>query len=182
MNLDAKKPDFDAVVAHFREEIAGLRSNRATPALVENIYVEAYGAQQPILSLASISVPDPRTLVIDPWDKSILKDIEKAIQVSGKGINPTNEGDIVRITISPMSEETRREIVKNLGALLEKSKASVRTVREGIRKEVLDLFGDKQMSEDDKFFHLKKLDEMTEKTQAVLTEIATNKEKEIMTV
>src|SRR5690554_4182189 len=99
----------------FRQDLTGMRANRATPALLDKVRVDAYGSAVPVNNVATIEVPDPRTLVIKPWDRSLIKAIEKAINTSDLGLNPTNDGQVIRLNIPPMTEERRREMVKVVG-------------------------------------------------------------------
>lgn len=133
-------------VEHFQDEIRGLRSGRATPAMVENLRVEAYGSPTPLNQLASIAIPEPRSLVIKPYDQSILKDIEKAIQTSDLGINPQSDGKVVRLTVPDMSEEQRKKLVGRIKDLCEASKISLRNIRRDMNKRADD---SKVLSDDD---------------------------------
>lgn len=182
INLDASKPEFEKVVAHLRGELGALRGTRATPALVEHVVVEAYGMKQQLKALASISVVDPKTLTIEPWDKSIMKDIEKAIQVAGVGVNPVNEGALIRMVLPPLTEESRRELVKIIHTRLEDARGGVRTIREKLRQQIIDAEKKKEMSEDEKYKQLEKLDKMVGEYNEQIKKIGEIKEKEIMTV
>lgn len=182
MNLDSHKPDFDKIIERLRNELGSLRTSRATPALVENIVVEAYGARQPLKALASLSAPDPKTLLIDPWDKSLVKEIEKAVVAAGAGLNPVNEGSHLRIVLPSLTEESRRELVKLLSAKLEESRQMVRASREKIRASIQNAERNKEVTEDEKYELLKKLDEMVGKYNDEMKKIGEMKEKEIMTV
>lgn len=181
-NLDSSKPDFDKVVEHLKAELGSLRGTRATPALVDDLMVEVYGAQQPIKALASISVTDPKTLTIEPWDKSIIKDIERAIQGSNKGLNPVNEGKLLRIVFPPLTEESRKELVKIVHTRLEESRNAIKSVREKLRQMIMDEEKNKKISEDEKFRQLEKLDKITVEYNDKLKSLGEHKEKEIMTV
>jgi len=182
LNLEASKPEFEKAFEHLRAELATLRGTRATPALVDEIQIEAYGARQPLKALASISVPDPRTLAIEPWDKSIIKDIERGIVGSGKGLNPVNEGSILRVVLPPLTEETRKELVKIAHKRLEEARTGVRSVREKFRDQIMAAEKNKELSEDEKFKQLKALDDLAGEYNNKLKGIGENKEKEIMTV
>ncbi len=182
LNFDAAKPEFEKIVTHLRGELATLRGTRATPALVDEIPVEAYGARQALKTLASMSVPDPRTLVIEPWDKTVLKDIERAIQAAGKGLNPVNEGNLLRIVLPPLTEETRRELAKIVSKRLEEARSGVRNVREKLRAQILEAEKKKEIVEDETFRQLEKLEEIVGKYNGELQKVGEAKEKEIMTV
>jgi len=130
-------------------EFAGVRTGRATTALLEGVRVDAYGTPTPVNQVASVSVPDPRTLVIQPWDQSLLRQIEKAIQRSDLGLTPANDGKIVRLTIPPLNEERRKQLAKAVGKLAEEARVAVRNVRREAKEKVRALAKDKKLSEDD---------------------------------
>lgn len=182
INIDSSKQEFEKVVTHLRTEFGALRGTRATPALVEHIMVEIYGGTQPLKGLAAISVSDARTLTIEPWDKSVIKDIERAIQLANVGVNPVNEGQRLRIVLPPLTEESRKELLKIVHDRLETSRQSVRTVREKFRQQVLDAEKKKEMSEDEKYKQLEKLDKITAEYNEQIKKLGEAKEKEIMTV
>lgn len=176
------KPEFDKVIEHFKNEISSLRTGRATSALVENILVEAYGVKTPLKGLASISVPDPKTLLIEPWDKGILKEIEKAVQLANIGVSLVNEGTKLRLTIPPLTEESRKELVKVLQQKMEKSRISLRSIRDKVRSEIIEAEHNKQITEDDRYRMQEKLDDEIEEYNFKIKEIGEQKEKEIMTI
>lgn len=182
INLDASKPEFDKIIAHLKGELGALRGTRATPALVEHVMVEAYGSKQPLKALAAIAVVDAKTLTIEPWDKSIMKDIEKGIQLANVGVNPVNEGPMIRMVLPPLTEESRRELVKIVHTRLEDARSGVRTIREKLRQQVLDSEKKKEMSEDEKFRQLEKLEKIVAEYNDQMKKIGEGKEKEIMTV
>ena len=144
--LDETNDKMTKGVAHFQDEIRGLRSGRATPAMVENLRVEAYGSPTPLNQLASIAIPEPRALLIKPYDQSILKEIEKAIQVSDLGINPQSDGKVVRLTVPEMSEEQRTKMVTRIKDLAEAAKVSLRNIRRDLNKRADE---SKELTEDD---------------------------------
>jgi ribosome recycling factor len=131
--IDKKKVEFDKAIEHFKTELGSLRTGRAQSAVVENIMVEAYGAQTPLKQLAAISIPEPKTISIQPWDKSIIKDIEKAFSYSNLGLSIVNVGDKLVVKLPAMTEENRKELVKVIGQKLEAAKISLRRVRDEIR-------------------------------------------------
>lgn len=182
INLDASKSDFDKTVEHLKLELGSLRGTRATPALVENIMIEVYGVKQPLKALASISVADPKTLTIEPWDKSIVKDVERAIQGANKGLSLVSEGQLLRIVFQPLTEESRKELVKIARARLEDSRNAIKSVREKLRQIIIEEEKNKKISEDEKFRQLEKLDKMTGEYNDKLKSLGELKEKEIMTV
>lgn len=182
MNIEIHKPEFDKIIERTKTELGTLRTSRATPALVENVQVEVYGARQSLKSLASLNVPDPRTLVIDPWDKSVIKEIEKAIAASGSGLNPVNEGKNLRIVLPSMTEESRKELVRLLSVKLEEGKTAIRSLRDKIRGNILDAEKNKEISEDDKYDLQEKLDKLTGEYNDKIKQMGEAKEQEIMTV
>ena len=121
-----KKQDFQKVIDHTSEDLASIRTNRATPALVENIKVEVYGSPMPLVQVASITVPEPKQLLIEPWDKNIMKDAEKAIETASLGLSVKNEGNCLRLSIPPITEESRKQIVKVLHEKIENGKIAFR--------------------------------------------------------
>src|SRR5213078_2149246 len=123
-------------VAHLQEEFGGIRTGRATPGLVEKIKVDAYGSELPLQQLAGISVPEPRVLVISPYDKGSLKAIEKAIQSSDLGINPSNDGQLIRLVFPELTEERRRDLVKVVRHRAEEGRVAIRNVRREARRDL----------------------------------------------
>lgn len=182
INLDTSKPEFEKVIIHLKGELGALRGNRATPALVEHVVVEAYGMKQPLKALAAISVVDAKTLTIEPWDKSVMKDIEKGIQLANVGVNPVNEGQLIRMILPPFTEENKKELVKIVHTRLEDARAGVRTIREKLRQQVIEEEKKKAIGEDEKYKQLEKLEKMVGEYNEQLKKIGEAKEKEIMTV
>jgi len=180
--VSAHKPDLQKVIEHFQKEIAGLRISRAAPALVENIIAEAYGVPTPIVHLASITMQDAKSLVIRPWDKNNLKNIEKALQAAGIGASITVEGEAIRVIVSSMTEETRKEVIKKLNQKTEEAKVSLRSKREKIREQIIKQEKDKIIAEDEKFKSLEELDELIKDFNEKIKEIAQKKETEIMVI
>lgn len=176
------KDDFKKVIEHFQIDISSLKSGRATPVLVENILVESYGTKMPLKQLASINVPEPRCLLIEPWDKSIIKDLEKAFINSNTGLNPTNEGAHLRIILSPLTEEDRIKLIKILNQKLEQARISVRGIRDRIRENIQKMEKEKEIGEDERFRLQKDLDEVTNQFNEQLKEITGKKESEINTI
>lgn len=180
--LESRKEDFTKAVDHLKGELASLRTGRANASLVENILVEAYGVKTPIRGLANITVPDAKTLVIEPWDKSVIKDMEKAIQMANTGINPVNEGTKIRLSMPQMTEENRKEMIKILGQKLELARISLRNVREAVKDEITKAEKDKEIGEDEKFRFQEELDNFVKEKNDEVKEIGEKKEKELMTI
>ncbi len=180
--LVKRKADFQAAVEHFQSELTSLRTGRATPTLVENVSVPAYDAMMPLNNVASIGVQDSKTLVIEPWDKSLLQAIEKAIREADLGVNPAVDGSIVRLVMPQMTEETRKKMVKSMHEKGEDARIAIRGVRESIRDEAGKKEKDKEFGEDEKFKILDELDKLTKEFNDLVELISEKKEEEIMTV
>ncbi|MDX9892956.1 MAG: ribosome recycling factor [Patescibacteria group bacterium] len=182
MDLISYKKDFDKALELLKDDLATLRVGRANPIMVENILVEAYGSKTPLKQLASIAVPEARTILIQPWDKGVNKDIEKAIIAADIGINPVNEGAQIRLSIPPLTEESRRELTKSVGEKMEKTRITVRQLRDKIKDEINQQEKAKMITEDDKYSLQKKLDEMVKDYNEKIKGIGDKKEEEIMTI
>jgi ribosome recycling factor len=163
-------------------EIRGIRTGRASPALVENIRVEYYGSPTPLKQIATISVPEPRTIIIKPYDPSSLGAIEKAILISDTGVNPNNDGKLIRLNLPPLSEERRKQLSKLAKNIAEKSKVSVRNIRRDSIRLVEDEEKKKNISEDTKFKLKEDLQKLTEKYEKQIDEYLNKKTAEIMEI
>ncbi|MBO8137065.1 MAG: ribosome recycling factor [Desulfotomaculum sp.] len=163
-------------------EFASMRAGRATPALVEKIQVEYYGTPTPLNQLASISAPEPRLLVIQPWDKNVIPEIEKAIQKSDLGINPANDGSVVRLNIPQLTEERRAELVKVIKKKAEEGRVAIRNIRREAIDELKTAQKDGEISEDDLKRAQDSVQKITDKYVKQIDEILETKEKEIMQV
>lgn len=180
--IDGYKADYEKTVEHLKNDISSIKTGRATPLLVEDILVDSYGSKMPLKQLASITAPDPRSILIEPWDKTVIKEMEKAIANSNRGLNPVNEGAHLRIVISSLTEEDRKQLVKLLNQKLEQARISVRGVRDKIREIIFKMEKDKEISEDDKFRFQKEIDEMTGVYNEKIKEAGERKETEINTI
>ena len=176
------KPNLEKSVEKLKEELAGLRIGRATGALVENLIVDYYGSKSPLKQIAAISVPDSRTIVIEPWTQDHLVNIEKAINNSDLGLNPSNNGKSIHLIIPPLTEERRQELVKILHQKTEEARISIRNLREDVWEEIQNLEKDGKISEDDKFRGKDDLQKMINEYNNIVKEISEQKEKEIKTV
>jgi len=179
--LEKHKNDFDQVLTHLQNELATLRIGRANPLLVENILVEAYGSKMPIKQLASISVSDARTLLIQPWDKTHSKEIEKAISAANIGISPVNEGAQLRLTVPQLTEESRLALTKSVSEKIEKGRIALRQIRDGVRDEIIEQERAKAITQDDKFDLQKKLDDRAKEYNEKIKQLGEKKEQEILT-
>ncbi|MCX6765597.1 MAG: ribosome recycling factor [Candidatus Moranbacteria bacterium] len=180
--IENKKEELDKAIERFKEEMGKLRTGRANPALVENVLVDYYGTKTPLNQLATISVPEPRLIVISPWDKNALTGIESAIKGSDLGLNPANDGQVVRVSIPALTEERRKELVKVLNQKAEEARIAVRTGREDVWKIIQDMEKKGKISEDDKFRSKDKLQKVVDEYNKQIEELRDKKEREIMTV
>ena len=178
----AKQNEFDKAIDFFKKDIASLRVGRASPAILDNIQAEAYGVKTPLNGLASITVPDSKNLLVSPWDKNIIKDIEKAIVDADLGFGVTSESDKIRLTVPMMTEDNRRDLVKKLNEKQETTRITIRQIREEVKAAIFQAGENKEISEDDKFRFIKELDEEVKERNDKIKEIRDKKEKEIMTV
>jgi ribosome recycling factor len=172
----------DKAAEVLKNEFAGIRTGRANPALLDGIKVLCYGALTPLNQVAGVSVPEPRLLLIQPWDKSVLGEIEKAIMKSDLGLTPANDGKVIRLPIPTLTEERRHDLVKVVKKMAEESKVAIRNIRRESNDEVKKLEKDKHISEDESKTAHDKVQEMTDKHIAQLEELLKKKEKEIMEV
>lgn len=163
----------------FQKEIATLRIGKANPALIEDIMVDFYGGKMPIKQLAAISAPEPKTLVVQPWDKNAVSAIEKAILSSSLGINPIVDKDIIRVTIPPLTEERRLALAKIVKIKLEEAKIAVRKDRDEAIKTIEALFAGKKITEDDKFKGKQEAQKAVDEANKNLEDLASKKEREI---
>jgi len=164
------------------DDLAGIRTGRAHPALVEKLPVDYYGTPTHLMQLASISVPEPRTLTIKPFDAGSLKDIEKAIRTSDLGLNPNSDGKVIHLNLPPLNEERRRDLVKHMHHRLEEARVAVRNVRRDLHKDMRDFEKEKMITEDDLKRGEEDLQKLTDKYIEEIATHGTNKEKEIMEV
>jgi ribosome recycling factor len=175
-------PQFLKTIEHLHHDLAGIRTGRANPALLNSVHVDAYGMSQPIHQLANIAVSDSRTLVVTPWDKGLLSAIDKAIQAANLGLNPSSDGQLLRISLPPLSEERRKKLVKEVNGLAEKARIGVRTVREDMLKTAKRQEAEGVLSKDDMAHIQKKVQEVVDKLNEEIKDVVVDKEKEIMTV
>ena len=180
MNIQEKKQEFEKVLEHAQSDFSSVRTSRATPALIENITIDVYGTKTPLMQLGSITSPEPKQLLVEVWDKSVLKDVEKAIQGANLGLSVNNEGNHLRIMIPAMTEETRKQIIKTLHEKVESAKVSLRNLREKIKEEISSAQKNKEISEDEKFSLVDDLDKITREYSDKISELGKKKEEEIM--
>jgi ribosome recycling factor len=171
-----------ASVQALKEELSQIRTGRASPGLVEKLEVEYYGQPTALIQLASISVPEPRQLLIRPFDAGSVGDIEKAILTSDLGLTPNNDGKVIRLNLPMLTEERRKELVKVVGARVEDARIAVRNVRQAANKDLRELESEKMISQDDLERGEKGVQQLTEDTNEELEQIGQAKEKEVMEV
>jgi ribosome recycling factor len=164
------------------DDLGGVRTGRASPALVERLHVEYYGSPTPLLQLATISVPEPRVLMIKPFDPQSLKDITRAIQASELGLTPNSDGKVIRLNIPTLTEERRRDLVKFVHGRLEEGRIAIRNVRRDLIKDLKEFEHEKLISEDDLDAGEEELQKVTDKMIQQVDSIGEKKEKEIMEV
>jgi ribosome recycling factor len=172
----------EQAVSHLKEELAGIRTGRATPAVLQRVTVEYYGTPVPLNQMASINVPEPRLLAVTPFDKNALTSIEKAIQSSDLGITPSNDGQVIRLAFPPLTEERRKELVKQVHARAEDGRVAVRNVRRHAKEEMEKLERAGDISEDDLVRAEKELQKLTDRFVGEIDEIQHHKEQELMEV
>jgi len=180
--LQDKQNDFESALNFFKKEIASLRTGRANPASLEEVKVEAYEVLNPLNAVANISLVDAHSIVVVPWDKSVIKAIEKAIIAAELGFTVVNEGDKIRLNVAPLTTENRQELIKKLNEKMEKSRISLRAVRETVKNNIEKAFEAKEISEDDKFRFIKELDEFSAHKNEELKNIRDRKEEDIKEV
>ena len=163
-------------------DLAGIRTGRASPALVERLHVDYFGMQTPLIQLATINVPEPRTLLIRPFDSSTIKAIERAILASDLGLNPNNDGKSIRLNLPPLTEERRRDLVKLVHNRVEEARVAIRNVRRDLIKDLREFQNEKLITEDDLKKGEEELQKATDKAIEAVDAVGERKEKEIMEV
>jgi ribosome recycling factor len=172
----------EKALAHLREDLSSIRTGRAAPALLNRVTVDYYGTTVPLNQLASITVPEPRLLMVQPFDRNAISSIEKAIQSSDLGITPSNDGNVIRLAFPPLTEERRKDLVKNVHHRAEEGRVAVRNVRRHVKEELERLERDHAISEDDLKRAEKELQKLTDQHVAEVDDIQRHKEQELMEV
>ena len=180
--LDDLRDRMDKSVEVLHDDLMGIRTGRASPALVEKLPVEYYGTATPLNQLAGIAVPEPRLLVIKPWDPSSLGDIERAILKSDLGLTPMNDGKLIRLSIPRLTEERRRDLVKLVSRRVEEARVAIRNLRRDALKDLQDFEKEKLISEDEFYRGKDKVQELTDEFITKIDEIGARKEEEVMEV
>ena len=180
--VEQKQDEFLKVIEYFKKDITSIRTGRANPNILEAINIEVYGTRMPINGVANINIEGSRNLIIVPWDKNVIKDLEKAIVDADLGLGVNNEGDKIRLTVPEMTEEKRKDLVKKLNEKLENARISIRQIRDDIKKEIEEAEKNKEITEDDRYTFIEELDEEAENKNNELKEIKDKKEGDLMTV
>lgn len=180
--IKERRPDFDAAISWLKQEAAALRTGRANPDMISDLQAEYQGTPLRIKELAAISVPDSRTITIQPWDKQALAGIEKAIRESSLGLAPVVDGTMIRLTVPPLTEERRREFTKLLGGKVEEARIRIRRIREDILKKVQTAVREKTAREDEVRRAKDALQKVVDDYNQQLEDIQAKKEQEIMSV
>jgi len=180
--LNESEEKMKKTVEVLRKDLASVRAGRANPAMLDKITVDYYGTPTPVNQLANVSVPEPRMLIIQPWDKSSIKDIEKAILKSDLGLNPSNDGVVIRLNIPQLTAERRAEIVKTVKKKAEEARVAVRNIRRELIDDIKQIEKDKIASEDESKKGQEKAQKLTDKYIKDIDDVLEKKEKEIMEV
>jgi ribosome recycling factor len=172
----------DSALESLRREFGGVRTGKATPTLLDTVRVEAYGSKVPLNQVGTVAAPEPRLLTVTPWDKSMIKAIEKGLRESDLGVNPSNDGSIVRIPLPPLTEERRKEFVKLLHKLAEEGRVAIRQARKDANEDIKGRQKKESLSEDDVRREQDKVQKLTDQYIAKVEEVLKHKEAEVMEV
>ena len=182
MDYTNLKEKMEKSISVYQEKLAEVRAGRANPAVLNKVKIDYYGTPTPINQVAGISVPEARLIVIQPWDLSVLKEIEKAILASDIGINPNNDGKVIRLAFPELNEERRKEIVKDIKKMAEEAKVAIRSIRRDAIDEVKTMQKKAEISEDDLKVAEEKIQKLTDKYVEEIDKILDKKEKEVMSI
>jgi ribosome recycling factor len=180
--IAAAKTRMEKAVDDFRKELSGVRTGRANAALLDSIRVDFYGTPTPVNQLGTVTVPEPTMLVISPWDPGVVAAIDKAIRASDLGLNPTNDGKVVRVPIPTPTEDRRKELVKHIHKVLENHRTAVRNVRRDIKEAIDKLEKDKKISQDEQKRSLDELEKVSQAETKKIEDLSAAKEKEVMEI
>lgn len=181
INADLKRR-MDQAVSTFQSSLASTRTGRASVHMLDSIKIDYYGTQTPVSQLAQLSAPEPQLILISPYDPTILKEVEKAIQASDLGFNPISDGKVLRVPVPPMSEERRRDVCKHINKVLEEHRTAVRNVRRDGNEALKKLAKEKKVSEDEEKRALEEVQKMTDEEIRRMEELSRKKEAEVMQV
>lgn len=180
--LNRAEEKMNKTINSLKNEFASIRAGRANPSVLDKVLVDYYGTPTPINQMAAVSVSEARVLVIQPWDKSLIKDIEKAIQASDIGINPANDGNVIRLTFPQLTEDRRKEIVKDLKKYGEEAKVAIRSARRDANEKLKSMKKNSELTEDDLKNGEDKTQKLTDKFTKNIDEIVAEKEKEVLSI
>jgi ribosome recycling factor len=180
--VEEAKKRMEAALEALRREFATVRTGKATPGLLDTIRVDAYGSKMPINQLATVNTPEPSLLVVQPFDKTLLADIERAIMMADLGLNPANDGNIIRIPIPPLNEERRKEYVRLLHKMAEEGRISLRHTRRVVREEIHDLVKEHELGEDEGRRREDSLEKLTHEYGDKIDDMVKHKEAEVMAI
>ena len=181
-SLRESREKMNKAVSFLEDELRGIRTGRATPALVENIHVEAYGQQQALKNVAQIMVPDAKSIQIKPFDPSIIKDIERAIQASNLGITPNNDGKVIRLTMPPLNEERRKQLVHHVKELCEQQRISLRNLRRDILKKAEQAKKEHELTEDEHKKFDKQISDLLKDEEKKIDDSFKKKSEEVLAI
>ncbi|KOA20865.1 ribosome-recycling factor [Clostridium homopropionicum DSM 5847] len=180
--IQKSEEKMDKTISILKKELATMKAGKANPTMLDRISVEYYGSETPINQLAGISSPEPRVLLIQPWDKASLKSIEKAILQSDLGINPSNDGNVIRLIVPELTEETRKQIVKKVKKSGEDGKVAIRSIRRDANDKIKNLKKENEITEDEAQSAEESMQKLTDKFIKKIDEVVIEKEKEVMSV
>lgn len=180
--IDDAREHMEKSIEHLRTELRTIRAGRASPSMLEGVKVDYYGAVTPLNQMASISAPQPDMIIVQPWDRSALVDVEKAIQTANIGLNPSNDGDFIRLPVPPLSEERRLDLVKNARSRGEDTKVSIRNIRRNAKDHVKQMQKDESLPEDMRYEAEEEIQKLTDDFSTKVDTLLEHKEAEIMEV
>lgn len=179
---NSAKPKMEAVIEDFKRKLANVRTGRATVGILDSVMVDYYGTPTPLSQMASIAVPEPQLLTVQPWDATQMAAVEKAITAANLGLNPSNDGKVIRLSVPALNEERRKQFAKQIHEIAEEHRVAVRNVRHSSNDALKKMLKDKEVSEDDEKRGLEEVQKITNAHIAKIDELAKNKEHEIMSV
>jgi ribosome recycling factor len=182
LSVNEARTQMEKAVEAMRREFTSVRTGKATPALLDTVRVDAYGSKMPINQVGTVSSPEPRLLLIQPWDKGLLKAIETGITQADLGLNPSNDGNIIRVPIPQLTEQRRKEMVKMVHKLAEEGRVAIRHARQEANKDIKKRQGDHELSEDDAHRQMEQVQKLTDEYIAKIDQLVKAKEQEVMEV
>ena len=182
LSVNEARTQMEKAVEAMRREFTSVRTGKATPALLDTVRVDAYGSKMPINQVGTVSSPEPRLLLIQPWDKGLLKAIETGITQADLGLNPSNDGNIIRVPIPQLTEQRRKEMVKMVHKLAEEGRVAIRHARQEANKDIKKKQGDHEVSEDDAHRQMEQVQKLTDEYIAKIDQLVKAKEQEVMEV